>query len=380
MPTDAARARWTLDPAVTFLNHGSYGATPRAVLDYQSMLRAELEREPVQFMGRRLPEMMGEVRARVSAFVGADPAGLVFTHNATTGTATVLANLSWKAGDEVVLADMAYGAVFRALEATAARHGIKIVRALVPFPIQSPAQVVEAFSKAITKKTRLVIADHITSATALIFPVAELVALAHAKGVPILVDGAHAPGHVPLQLDALGADFYVGNFHKWVCAPKGAAMLVLGPTWRDKVHPVVISHGYGQGLHAEFDWTGTDDPTAVLSIPAALDHIDSIGFDSLRAANHALVREGRRVIAEALAVELPHPDDPELYGMMAVVPWTRGGDVKELTPALFAEHKIEVPFTAYDGRTWVRISGQAYNRPDEYQHLAQVLKTWAPPA
>lgn len=380
MATDAARARWTLDPAVTFLNHGSYGATPRAVLDYQSMLRAEMEREPVQFMGRRLPDLIAEVRARVAAFVGADPAGLVFLPNATTGTATVLANLPWKAGDEVVLADMAYGAVFRALEATAARHGIRIVKAVVPFPIQSPRQVVDAFAAAMTKRTKLVIADHITSATALIFPVAELVALARARGVPILVDGAHAPGHIPLQLDALGADFYVGNFHKWVCAPKGAAMLHLAPAWRDRVHPVVISHGYGLGLHAEFDWTGTDDPTAVLSIPAALDHIDSIGFDSLRAANHALVREGRRVIAEALGVDLPHPDDPALYGMMAVVPWTRGGDQKKLTPALFAEHAIEVPFPTYDTRTWVRISGQAYNRPDEYQRLAQVLKGWTPPS
>lgn len=371
-------ARWSLDPTVDFLNHGSFGATPRAVQAAQDALRAEMEAEPVEFLARQLPARLDRARARVAAFVGADPAGLVFVPNATHGVESALGAIDWRVGDEVVHADHGYGAVKRALDRLGHRHGVVQVPVVVPFPIAHAEQVVDAFAAAIGPRTRLVIVDHVTSATALVFPVAELVQLCRARGVPVLVDGAHAPGLLDLSLDTLGADFYTGNLHKWVCAPKGAALLWVHPDWRDRAHPRVTSHGYLRGLAPEFEWTGTFDPTAWLAVPAALDHLEELGVERVRAEGHALVQRGREELAEALGVRLPHPDHPGWYGPMAavLVPWARGEEAPELTARLYAQARIEVPFTSYDERCFVRISGQVYNRPAQYTRLAAVLRTW----
>jgi isopenicillin-N epimerase len=372
---------WALDPTVTFLNHGSFGAAPRPVLAAQSAWRDEMEREPVDFLARRLPVLMEGARARIAAWLGADPAGLVPVSNATTGVSTVLQSLAWSPGDEVLVADCSYNAVLQAVRALGDRWGVRMVHAKVPFPITSGDEAVAAYAAAYTPRTRLVIVDHVVSPTALVLPVERIVADARARGVPVLVDGAHGPGMLPLALDALGADFYTGNLHKWVCAPKGAAFLHCGPAWRTRVHPLAISHGYGAGLSAEFDWIGTVDPTAWLAVPAALDFFETLGWTAVRAANHALVREGRVLVANALGVPLPHPDDAALYGSMAAipVPWAgpaTPGRLAGLTAALFDSHRIEVPFTAYDARVWVRISAQLYNSPEQYVSLAEVLRTW----
>lgn len=375
--SDSIRSLFTLDPSVSFLNHGSFGAAPRSVQEAQARWRAELEREPVLFIARRLPAEVDAVRARVAAFVKAAPEGLVFVPNATTGVATVLHNLPWQAGDEVVMPDHGYNAVRQAVHYLGDRYGVKLVEAKVPFPLSSPDEVTAAFAAALTERTKLVIVDHITSPTALIFPVADIIALAKRRGIPVLVDGAHAPGMLPLDLDALGADFYTGNLHKWVCAPKGIAFLHVGAAWRERLQPVVISHGYGGDLHARFDFTGTDDPTALLSVPAALDHLEQLGLETVRAVNHALVRTGRVVIASALGVDLPHPDDPRLYGSMATIPVPFTDLPPALTARLYEEHRIEVPFINFGDRRWVRISGQVYNRAEEYERLAAVLKQWS---
>jgi isopenicillin-N epimerase len=371
-------ARWAIDPTVDYLNHGSFGATPRAVLAAQAVLRAEMEAELVEFLARRLPARLDAVRERVARFVGADPAGLVFVPNATHGVDAALDAIDWRAGDEVVHADHGYNAVKKALLRLEHRHGVKRVDAKVPFPLASAGQVIDAFRAVIGPKTRLVIIDHLTSPTALVLPAAELVALAHAHGVPALVDGAHAPGLLPLDLDAIGADFYTGNLHKWVCAPKGAAIFYVHADWRSRVHARVTSHGYEGGLAAEFEWTGTFDPTPWLAVAAALDHLEGLGVEAVRASNHALVQEGRERLAHALGVDLPHPDDPTLYGPMAsvLVPWARAADGPALNARLYAETRIEVPFTGYDDRCFVRISGQVYNRPEQYRRLAEVLRTW----
>jgi isopenicillin-N epimerase len=379
--TDALRALWTLDPDVDFLNHGSFGATPRPVLAAQDHFRAELERAPVAFLARRLPALLQGVRARVATFLDADPSGLVFLPNATTGVNTVLQALRWAPGDEIVLADSAYYAVKQAARAIADRFGVRVTQAVVPFPLQSPDEVTAAFAAAITPRTKLLVVDHVVSATACVFPVADIVAMAHAHGVAVLVDGAHAPGMLPLSIRDVGADFYTGNLHKWVCTPKGAAILHVAAAWRERVHPLPVSHAYGAGLAPEFDWTGTADPSPWLAVPAALDLFDAMGWEAVRAANHGLVRDGRVVLAEALGVALPHPDDPRLYANMATIPtpWFDGADdarLGRLTAALHAEHHIEVPFTRYDGRAWVRISGQLYNAPAQYERLARVLRTW----
>lgn len=372
------RALWTLDPEVVFLNHGSFGATPRRVLDAQTRWRAHMEREPVLFLARELPALAAEVRTRVATFLGADPAGLVPVTNATTGVATVLTNLEWHPGDEILLADSAYFAVKQACRALADRYGVRVVEAVVPFPIERPDQATAAFVAGMTERTKLVIVDHIVSALAIVLPVEAIVAEAHARGTPVLIDGAHGPGQLPLQLDAIGADFYTGNLHKWVCSPKGTAILHVAPKWRERLHPLAISHYYREGMQNEFDWIGTMDPSAWLSVHDALDVLTELGWDELRANNHASVQYGRAIIADALGAELPHPDDPALYGSMAVIPvsWAAGARPADLTPRLYEQHRIEVPFTTYDGRVWVRVSGQAYNARSDYERLAEVLRTW----
>jgi isopenicillin-N epimerase len=381
-PGASARALWTLDPTVDFLNHGSFGATPRSVLDAQAAWRARMEAQPVAFLARELEPEVQRVRARLAGFLRADPAGLALVPNATTGVNTVLRAFDWRAGDEVLICDHTYGAVKSACRMLAERHGVVPVEVRIPFPAASADEAVEAYARGITPRTRLVIVDHIASPTALVFDIARIVAHARAAGVPVLVDGAHGPGMRSIDLDALGADFYTGNLHKWVCAPKGAAFLWMAPAWRGRVHPLTVSHGYGGGLAAEFDWTGTADPSPWLCVPDALDACAA--FPDMAAYNHSLVRQGRAVIADALGVALPHADDPALYGFMAAIPYpaarvTLPTTLRDLTAALFASHRIEVPFTSYDGRVFVRISGQVYNTPDQYARLADVLRTFEPP-
>lgn len=372
------RARWALDPTVDYLNHGSFGATPRSVLAVQTAYREEMEREPVEFLARRLPERLDAVRARVAGFVGGQPDGMVFVANATHGVDAALGAIDWRSGDEVVHADHGYNAVKRAIHRLGHAHDVRLVPAVIPFPLHDMERVIEAFAAAISPRTRLVIVDHITSPTALILPVAELVQLCRSRGVPVLVDGAHAPGLLDLHLDELNADFYTGNLHKWVCAPKGAALFYVHPDWRKRVHARVTSHGYELGLAPEFEWTGTFDPTAWLSVPAALDQLEALGINAMRASNHALVQEGRQRLAHALGVDLPHPDHPSWYGPMASVqvPWATSAEGPSLNARLFAEHRIEVPFTGYDERCFVRISGQLYNAPEQYVRLAEVLRAW----
>ncbi len=372
----AMKALWGIDPNVTFLNHGSFGATPRRVLAEQRRWQDEMEREPVRFLARELGPRLQAVRGQVAAFLGADREGLVFVPNATTGVNAVLRSLPWQPGDEILLADMSYNAVKQTVHYLRDHFGVVPVEAVVPFPLQEPAEVTAAFEGRIGPKTRLLLVDHVVSPTALVWPVADLVALAHAHGVPILVDGAHAPGMLDVQIDALGADFYTGNLHKWAYAPKGTAVLWVAAPYRDRIHPVSISHAYGQGLLAEFDWTGTADPSAWLAVPAALDF--HAGLPGLREICHRLVQDGRRVIADALGVPLPHPDDPRLYANLAAIPVPgpfsgNPGDAAARTAALYASHQIEVPFTTYDGRLWVRISANAYNAPEDYRRLADAL-------
>lgn len=370
------RALWALNPEITYLNHGSFGATPRSVLAEQARLRAEMESEPIEFLARSWPARIGAVRRRVAAFLRADPDGLAFVPNASTGVETVLASFDWKAGDEIVFADQGYNAVRQGIRRLELRYGVKCAPVKVPFPLESAEQIANAFVKAITARTRLVIVDHVASPTALVFPVRSIVDSCVASGVPVLIDGAHAPGMIDLDIDALDADFYTGNLHKWVCSPKGAAFLHVARRARGRVHPLVTSHGFQQGFTAEFDWTGTDDPTAWLSLPAALEHSEQLGWSKLRETNHALVQRGRVVVAEALGAELPHADDPELYGSMAAIPLKVAsmGDGPRLNALFYEKCGIEVPFTGYGDSAFVRISGQAYNAPSDYERLAEALR------
>jgi len=387
-PPDLA-ALWPLDPAVTFLNHGSYGACPKAVLEHQAALRAELEAEPVLFLGRKLDERLDAARARLADFVGADPDDLAFVTNATGGVNAVLRSLMFSPGDELLTTDHCYAACKNTLDYVAARFGAKVNVAVVPFPLTSPDEVVSAVLAKVTPKTRLALLDHITSPTALILPIAKLVSELATRGIDTVVDGAHGPGMVPLDLRALGAAYYTGNCHKWLCTPKGSAFLWVRRDRQASVHPLTISHGHtGERpgrtrFRLEFDWMGTSDPTAWLTVPMAIDYLGSLlpgGWPALMARNRALALEARGILGAAAGTPPVCPD--EMVGSIASVrlpdsplkkPAWRQPD--PLQPRLFGEWGIEVPIMRWPGapRRLIRVSAQLYNRREQYVKLASAL-------
>lgn len=383
--------RWTLDPAVDYLNHGSFGACPRAVLERQGELRAQLEREPVRFFLRELPPLFDAARATLAAFVGADEADLAAVPNATAAVSTVLRSLELRAGDELLTTDHAYGACKYALDHVAAQVRARVVVACVPFPVASEDEVVEAVLAAVSPRTRLALLDHVTSPTGLVFPIARLVAALAGRGVDTLVDAAHAPGMVDLALDAVGAAYTTGNCHKWICAPKGAAFLHVRRDRQAHVRPLAISHGAGRPtgplgrFRQEFDWTGTADPTAFLCVPAALEHVASLvpgGWPEVRARNRALALEARRTLCGLLGVEPPAPGS--MLGSLAAAHLPDAPEGSRLDPvtqteplqdALLESFRIEVPIVSWPARPrrLVRVSAQLYNHPDQYARLGRAL-------
>ena len=388
---DDLRAHWTLDPAVVFLNHGSFGACPRVILAEQDRLRAVIEREPVHFYVHALGPLLDHAREQVAGFLGARPEDLAFVRNATAGVAAVLGSLRLEPGDELLTTDHVYGACHNALRHLCERSGARLVVVHVPFPITGPDQVLAPLLAGVGPRTRLALVDHITSPTGLIFPVAEIVAALRERGVDTLVDGAHGPGMVPLELDALGAAYYTGNFHKWVCAPKGAAILHVRRDRQAGLHPTIISHGYNltargrPALWEEFDWTGTDDPTPWLCVAPAIRWLGELfpgGWPELRARNHAQLLRGRDRLAAALGVAAPAPD--AMLGNLAALPLPdRPGDGSLASPfhadplqlTLYDRHHIEVPIPVWPAppRRLIRISAQAYNNDEDYEALAQAL-------
>jgi isopenicillin-N epimerase len=395
-PTDDSRPDlWPLDPAVTFLNHGSYGACPAAVLRHQAALRDEMESEPVRFLGRELDGRLDAARRTLGAFVGADPDDLAFTSNATGGINAVLRSIAWSAQDELLTTDHAYRACRNALDFAAGRAGARVVVAPIPFPLGSPDEVVGAVMARVTARTRVALLDHVTSPTGLVLPIARLTAELGRRGVDVVVDGAHAPGMVPLDLTALGAAYYAGNCHKWLCAPKGSAFLWVRRDRQPEVRPLTISHGAtGQRpgrtrFRLEFDWMGTDDPTAWLTVPAAIDYLGSLlpgGWPALMARNRALALEARDVLCRALGV--PPPCPAEMIGSLASVPLPDGsGDLawREIDPLqrrLFDGAGIEVPVMGWPAQPHrlVRVSAQLYNRREQYARLAEALVRELAPA
>lgn len=375
----SARKFWRLDPGVLFLNHGSFGACPQPVLEEQQRWRERMERQPVRFFVRELPDSMAAARAALAAFVGADADHLAFVPNATAGINAVLRSLRLRPGDEILVTDHAYNAVRCAASAVAQASGASLRVAAIPFPVSSPDQVVESLLRHVTERTRLAIVDHVTSPTALVFPIERIVGELERRGVDVLVDGAHAPGLVPVDLRAIGAAYYVANCHKWLCAPKGAGFLYVRPDRQEGIHPVSISHGWDAPLagrtrfRAEFDWTGTFDPSAVLCVPTAIEFVGSLhadGWDGVRARNRAVALDARRRLCETLGIEPPAPE--EMIAAMASVPLPEsGGGLEER----LAAHGIEVPVITWPPSPWrlLRISAHVYNEPGEYERLAAAL-------
>ncbi len=374
-------ALWSLDPSVDYLNHGSFGACPIAVLDAQGALRREMEREPVDFLVAALPSRLEAAREVLAAFLGAEPSDLVFVPNATAGVNAVLRSLRLEVGDELLVTDHTYAACRKTVEFVAARSGARVVTAELPFPSRHEEEIVSAVVNCVSPRTKLALIDHVTSPTALVLPAARLVRELQSRGVDTLVDGAHAPGMVPLALSDLGAAYYAGNAHKWLCAPKGAAFLHVRRDRQALLHPTVISHGYTEGLQAEFDWTGTFDPTPWLCIPEALRFIGGLlpgGWPQVITANRELTLQARSLLLASLGEDPPCPE--AMIGSMASIPLppaAAGAPAHGLDCAglhdWFRERGVE---------TWLhphpvpllRISAQLYNGLDQFKRLSALLE------
>jgi isopenicillin-N epimerase len=369
----ALRGEWLLDPDYLTVNHGSYGATPRVVLAAQDEWRRRLEARPTRFMRNVLPEALRRAASRLAEFVGAAGEDLVFVENATVGCNAVLRSLRLAPDDEILVLDHGYAAVRNAARHVAERAGARVVAASLPFPHPERGAIVAAVASALTPRTRLFILDHITSPSALVLPIEELIATCHAAGVSVLVDGAHGPGHVALDLATLGADWYVGNCHKWLSGPKGSGFLWARRERQAELHPVTISHGYGKGFVAEFDWTGTRDPSAFLAVEAALDFHHRLGGAALRAHNVALAHEAAGLVAHRLNTDAGAA--PEFFGAMALVRLPlHGPATPERALALRARltEETDAPLHALAGSIWLRLSAQAYNECSDYERLAEI--------
>lgn len=385
---DRVRSFWGLDPEITFLNHGSFGACPRVVLGAQASLLRRMEAEPVRFFLREYEPLLDVARHALASFLGARDEDLVFVPNATAGVNTVLRSLEFAPGDELLTTDHAYNACRNALDFVAARFGAKVVVAPIPFPVLAEAYVENAVLALANDRTKLCLLDHITSPTGLIFPVESIVNSLALRGIDTLVDGAHAPGMVPLALDELGAAYYTGNCHKWMFAPKGAAFLHVRRDKQDGIHPLSISHGKNSTrtdrsrFLLEFDWTGTMDASPVLVLPEAIRFLESLlpgGASALAAFNRSMVLAARSYLCGELRTIAPAP--ASMIGALAALFLPDGSmertalGLDPLQDKLFFEHHIEVPIIPFPRppRRLVRISAQIYNDERDYRRLAAAL-------
>lgn len=387
-PSEHAR-HWDLDPGVVFLNHGSFGACPREVLAAQREFVARMEREPVLFVHRDLEGLLDHARIALADFLGADADDIAFVTNATSGVNTVLRSLRFAPGDELLTTDHEYNACRNALDLAAATWGARVVTARVPFPLQDPAQVVEALTAAATPRTKLVLVDHVTSPTGMVLPVERIVAAFAERGIDVLVDGAHAPGMLPLELRRLGAAYYTGNCHKWLCTPKGSAFLHVRRDRQAAIRPLAISHGANSTrtdrsrFRLEFDFCGTCDASPWLAIPAALAFLGRLlpgGIPALMAHNRALALRARDLLCSALGSAPPCPDS--MIGSLASIVL----DPLALDPVgplgldplqlrLWERWHIEVPVMRWASPRlrMLRVSPQAYNSVEQYEYLARAV-------
>lgn len=378
-------AQWMLDPDVVYLNHGTVGATPRRVLAAQQAIRDRIERGPSQFLLREAarpfvpsasaskPSLLRQAAAEVAAFFGAEGSDLVFVDNATSGVNAVLQSLELNPGDQILITDHAYGAVANAAAYVARRRGAQVVTVTVPYPFFDRGVMVDAVTGALGPRTRLAIFDHITSESALVLPLAELASVCHARGVPVLADGAHAPGAIPLDLPSTGVDWYAANLHKWAWAPRSCGFLWAQPDRQATLHPVVISWGLDEGYTREFDWVGTRDPTPWLAAPEGLRFMEELGRGAVQAWNHELAWASGRILTEAWATELGVAERDT--GTMVTVPLPAGcgttvEDAVDLRNALLFEDAIEIQLHSWGGRLWTRVSAQVYVEHSDIHRLA----------
>jgi isopenicillin-N epimerase len=378
---------WSLEPGLTYLNHGTVGVTPRRVLAAQQAIRDEIERQPSRFVLREQTQLrvgqprtdrprLREAADAVAEFVGARGDDVVFVDNTTTGANAVLRSLPLQPGDEILVSDFGYGGVTRAAVFAARERGASVRTVAMPYPVRSAGEIVDAVADGIRPNTRLAIFDHVASESALVCPVAEIAARCHASGVAVLVDGAHAPGALPVDVPSLGADWYVANLHKWCWVPRSSGILWAPPERQKDLHPAVISWGLDQGFTAEFDAPGTRDATAHLTAPHAIEFMRELGVEAVQQYNHALAWSGARLLAERWHTDFVTPES--LIGSMATVmlPERLGrtsDDAAKVRDALLFDHRIEVHTHAFRDRLYARISAQIYNDLADVERLADAM-------
>jgi isopenicillin-N epimerase len=376
-PIAEAGRHYLLRRDVTFLNHGSFGACPRPVFDAYQRWQRELQAEPVEFLGRRLKGLLAEARQQLAVYLGTHATNIVFVPNATHGINIIARSLNFEPGDEVLGTDHEYGAVERTWRFICEQCGAHCRSQRITLPVASQEEIVEQLWQGVTERTRAIVVSHITSPTAIMFPVEEICRRARAAGVLMVIDGAHAPGQLDLDLDGLGADYYVGNFHKWLSAPVGAGFLYARPEHQLLLKPLVVSWGWQARdpgptpFHDLFDWIGTDDPSAYLSVPAAITFQAEHEWSQVRAACHQLAVQARNRIATHTGLPQICPDTMDWWGQMCAVPLPAEGAMptKELQRRLWDEYQVEVPVTEWQGWHLLRVSIQAYNSPHDVDRL-----------
>jgi isopenicillin-N epimerase len=385
-PIPGARLLFSLDPAVSYLNHGSFGALPISVQRAQQRLRDEMDLNPMRFFGVGLLDRIVHTRRHLAAFLGADPEGSALTMNTTTAVSVVLQSAGLGRSDEVLLTDHSYGAVAMAVRRECRRTGATARTVAVPLGATGPEIISRVRSALRPGRTRLLIIDQLTSATATLMPVREITAAARALGIPVLVDAAHVPGMLPVDVDGIGADFWVGNLHKWAWAPRGASLLVVAPEWRRRMDPLVVSWEQDQGFPLALEFQGTMDYTPWLAAPAGVFALRTLGLDAVREHNAALAAYGQRVVGQALGLapaDLPDPGGPGVS--MRIVPLPAGlattvPEAHALRQHIADKLGVETQMNAWGGRGLLRLSAQIYNRPEEYHHLAErlpaLLQAW----
>ncbi|QOV88958.1 aminotransferase class V-fold PLP-dependent enzyme [Humisphaera borealis] len=376
------RSLWQLKSDVTFLNHGSFGAVAGEVAAVADDWRRRIEAEPIELLGRKWRSLLDGAVAPVAAFLNAATASVGFVTNATEGVNCVLRSLRLLPGDELLTTNHVYHAVRQAMKYTAAQSGAVYREVAVPLPLTSAEDITSAIVGGLSDRTKLLVLDHITSPTAIVFPIEAIAKVCKRRGVALLVDGAHAPGMVPLDLTSLGESgvtYYTGNLHKWCCAPKGTAFVWARADIRDDIHPAVVSHWYGDGFAAEFHWQGTRDHSGWLSAGAAIDFLGRFGWDNVRRHNHQMATWAHDMLCQRLNVTPVSPLDGSLLGSMATVPlpafFQRLDDAQFtiLQQSLYTDFRIEVPLVTWNKQRFVRAACQIYNVPHDYERLADVL-------
>lgn len=372
------RDLFLLDPEVVFLNHGSFGAVPRPVFEEYQRRQAEVERQPVLFF-RRADDLLAGARQTLADYLTCEADDLVFVPNATSGLNIVIRSLPLREGDEILTTDHEYGALNNTWEFARAKAGARYIHHPIPLPAQSREAIVEDFWRAVTPRTRVIYLSHITSPTALILPIEEICRRARAAGIMTIIDGAHAPGHIPIDLAALDVDIYAGNCHKWLCAPRGSAFLWVRREHQPLVEPMIVSHGWRPGatFQERHTWQGTRDLCAFLCVPAAIAFQREHGWDEVRRRCHALASEARRRVAGQFGLEPLTPDSPAWFGQMITLPLPPC-DLGELKRRLYDEERIEAPTIGWGGRHGIRLSFQGYNDPDDLDAVVAALARLAP--